>query len=77
MKLLKMVSIALIAVLLTQCYPEGPTYVDEVDLVLSSYDPAYDFSAKHTFAMPDKIIKVDADLVNGGEPAFVKISMQV
>jgi hypothetical protein len=74
MKILKVLSLTAIVFLLTQCYPEGPQYVDELDLVYSNYDPAYDFAVKpatHTYFMPDKIMKIDDDLVNGGGPNFV------
>jgi len=72
MKILRILSFAALAVLLTQCYPEGPDYVEELDLVYSNYDAGYDFTAKHTYAIPDKIMKIDDDLVNGGDPNFVK-----
>jgi hypothetical protein len=47
-------------------------YTDELDLVYSNYDPAYNFTAKHTFAIPDKIMKIDDDLISGGGPNYVK-----
>jgi hypothetical protein len=72
MKILKVLSLAAIVFLLTQCYPEGPNYIDELDLVYTNYDPATDFTAKHTYAIPDKIMKIDDDLIAGGDPNFVK-----
>jgi len=72
MKVLKVLSLTAIVFLLTQCYPEGPQYVDEMDLVYTNYDPATDFTAKHTYAIPDKIMKIDDNLINGGDPNFVK-----
>lgn len=72
MKVLKVLSLTAIVFLLTQCYPEGPQYVDEMDLVYSNYDPATDFTAKQTYAIPDKIMKIDDNLINGGDPNFVK-----
>jgi hypothetical protein len=72
MKLLKFFGFAALVFLLTQCYPEGPVYTDELDLVYSNYDPSYNFKAKHTFALPDKLMKIDDDLINGGVPKFVK-----
>jgi hypothetical protein len=72
MKILQILSFTALAFLLTQCYPAGPEYVDEMDLVYSNYDPACNFTAKHTFAIPNKIMKIDDDLVNGGGPNFVK-----
>ncbi len=72
MKILKIASLAAIMFLLTQCYPAGPEYIDELDLVYSNYDPAYTFTAKHTYAMPDSIMKIDDNLVGGGNPTYVK-----
>ena len=56
MKFIKPLAIIALAFLLTQCYPEGPVYVDEMDIVYTNYDPDYDFSAEQTFALPDKIM---------------------
>jgi len=72
MKLLKILSLVFLGLLLTQCYPEGPEYVDEIDIVYTNYDPAYNFAAKHTFAMPDKVMKIDNDLLNGKDTNFIK-----
>jgi hypothetical protein len=74
MKILKILSLTAVVFLLTQCYPAGPEYVDELDLVYTNYDVAYDFTtqpAQHTYYMPDNIMKIDDDLVNGGGPNFV------
>lgn len=50
---------ALSAFLLGSCYPEGPEYTEDLDVVYTTYDPAYDFKAGSTYAMPTKIV-VDA-----------------
>ena len=71
MKVLKVLSLAAIVFLLTQCYPEGPEYIEELDLVYSNYDPAADFTAKQTYAIPDKIMKIDDDLVAGDDPNYL------
>jgi hypothetical protein len=71
MKILNVLSLAALVFLLTQCYPAGPEYIDELDLVYSNYDPACDFTAKRTYALPDKIMKIDDDLISGSDPNFV------
>jgi Domain of unknown function (DUF4136) len=57
------------------CYPEGPEYVDELDIVYTNYDPSFDFKALGTFALPDNVIKLDGKDFknNNGEdiPEFV------
>jgi|SRR5688572_3946182 len=50
--------------LLWACYPNGPEYVEDADVVLTTFDETYDFSAKSTFAMPDKIV-VDVEIDEG------------
>lgn len=72
MKLLKILSLAALVLLLTQCYPEGPMAGDELDLVYSNYDPEYNFAAKKTFALPPNILKITDDLLTGGDPSYVK-----
>lgn len=72
MRILKILSLTTLIFLLTQCYPEGPEYIDELDLVYSNYDPSYGFGTKSTFALPDKIMKIDDDLINGGDPNYIK-----
>jgi len=72
MKLFKIISIMVLAILLTQCYPKGPEYVDQLDLVYSNYDQEYNFAAEKTYAIPDKIMKIDENLISGDAPTFVK-----
>jgi hypothetical protein len=61
--------------LLLGCYPDGPDYAEDLDVVYTTYDKGYDFSAKNTFAMPDKIV-VDVKIDHGDttyeymKPAF-------
>ncbi|MEK6477258.1 DUF4136 domain-containing protein [Catalinimonas sp. 4WD22] len=40
------------------CYPEGPEYVEDLDVVYTNYDPEFAFSAQNTFAVPDSIILI-------------------
>jgi hypothetical protein len=72
MKLLRIFSFAVLTLLLAQCYPEGPEYVDQYDLVYSNYDKEYNFAAKHTYTIPDKIMKIDDALLSGEGTNFVK-----
>ena len=50
--------------LLAACYPQGPEYVEDADIVYTTYEPEYDFTDKQTYAMPDKIV-VDVDIKDG------------
>jgi hypothetical protein len=60
----KLLALLPVLVLLAACYPQGPDYVEDIDAVLTHYDDKYDFNAKSTFAMPDKIV-VDVTIDRG------------
>jgi hypothetical protein len=53
------------------CYPDGPTYTEELDVVITHHNPVYDFAAKGTYAMPDRIVKVTGNLREGDAPVFI------
>ena len=46
---------ALIGTLLFGCYPKGPEYTSDYGLVVSDYDPDYDFGSQKTYYMPDTV----------------------
>jgi hypothetical protein len=60
-----------IILILGSCYPQGPEYYEDLDLVYTNYDDQYDFASKGSFAIPDKIVKVTGDLIEGEDPEFV------
>jgi Domain of unknown function (DUF4136) len=47
---------AVAGVFVLGCYPAGPEYVEDLDVVYSSYDEVYNFQSKATYSMPDKIV---------------------
>lgn len=57
--------------LLWGCYPQGPDYAEEMDVVVTSHKETYDFASKATYAMPNKIVKITGDLAEGEEPGFI------
>lgn len=59
------------AILLAGCYPQGAEYVEDLDVVITKHNEKYDFSAKSTYAMPDKIVKVTGNKVEGDNPEFI------
>ncbi len=59
------------ALLLWGCYPNGPDYVEELDVVITYHVDEYDFNSQATYAMPDKIVKVTGDLPDGEDPEFM------
>lgn len=62
----------LITLLMTAaCYPKGPEFTDDYDLVATSYDPAFDFSSLTTYALPDSVVKITGNLLEDDEIRFV------
>lgn len=53
------------------CYPGGPDYAEEMDIVLTKHNAEYDFVSKGTYAMPDKIVKITGDIAEGENPTFL------
>jgi hypothetical protein len=64
--------IAVAGVLLGGCYPEGPEYTDDLDVVFTTYDEVYDFQSAGTYSMPDQIVKISGNLEDGELPEYVK-----
>jgi hypothetical protein len=63
----------LMGVLLTlgSCEPQGPEYYEDLDLVYTNYDDEFDFNTKGTYAIPDSIVRVTGNLIEGEDPEFV------
>jgi hypothetical protein len=59
------------AFMLWGCYPNGPEYYEELDVVLTTHKADYDFVSKATYAMPNKIVKITGNLVEGDQPEFI------
>jgi len=41
---------------LAGCIPSGPDYISDYDVVYANHDPKFDFSAVHTYLMPDSVM---------------------
>jgi len=64
--------VAMLSVLfLWGCYPDGPNYTEDMDLVITHHNPDYNFVAKGTYSMPDEIVKITGNLQEGDAPEFV------
>ena len=59
-------------IILGACYPQGPEYYEDLDLVYTNYEDQYDFASKGTYAMPDRIVKITGNIIEGEPPEFVK-----
>lgn len=56
--------------LLWGCYPMENAYVSDYDIVATSYDKEFNFSAHKSYALPDSIVLID-DQTAGNNPVFV------
>jgi len=66
MKIAKLLYLIPLALMAWGCYPAGPDLVEDTDIVYTTFDEGYDFSAKSTYAMPDKIV-IGVDINNVGD----------
>jgi len=57
--------------LLAACYPEGPEFADDPDVVLTHHNPDYNFKSKGTFAIPDKIVKITGNVITGDPAKYI------
>ncbi len=48
-------SVFVLAILVAGCYPKGPEYIQDMDIVITQKSPDYDFGATKTYYMPDSI----------------------
>lgn len=71
MKHVQPFALCLVMTILYGCYPNGPEYVNDLDLVVTRYDKAFEFDDEKTFAIPDKVVKITGNLANGQEVEYV------
>lgn len=73
-KLYKWLTAILLVVAQAGCYPDGPEYAEELDLVYTNYYNQFDFKSKRTFAIPDSVILITGDVFEDpdgdGKPQF-------
>jgi hypothetical protein len=63
--------LAVLVVLIGGCYPQGPDFIEDLDIVVTRFEDGYNFSAKQTYARPDKIVKVTGDRREGEDPEYI------
>jgi hypothetical protein len=71
---MKSKSIAVLAtliVVLSGCYPQGPEYIDDLDVVITDYEDGYDFGSGTTYSLPTRIVKITGDMTDGDDPEFI------
>ena len=48
----------IIAALIVSCYPKGPVYVSDLDLVATDYDDSFNFSDQQTYYLFDTVMHI-------------------
>jgi hypothetical protein len=61
-----------IILMMVSCYPDEPEYYEDLDVVYTNYTQDFDFVSKATYSMPDKIVKVEGNLIEDEVPEFVQ-----
>lgn len=56
------------------CYPDGPDYIDEYDIVYTNYDDQFNFSGKKFYSIPDSVVKINGAHATGDELEFLSPS---
>lgn len=60
--------------MIISCTPEGAEYIDELDIVYTNHDPDFVFSSQNTYALPDQVVKITEEIVDGepgDEPEYI------
>jgi hypothetical protein len=63
--------LGLFLLLLAGCYPAGPEYTDEYDIVFTNYDDATDFKSKKFYSIPDEVVAIDGSYDPATGPDFI------
>ena len=63
--------VALSGLFLWGCYPNGPEYTQDLDIVITHHNPDYSFKGNATYAMPDRIVKITGNVQEGELPEFI------
>jgi hypothetical protein len=64
---LRFPGLCMIMFVLLGCYPDGPDYVNDLDLVVTRYDKAFKFQEMKTYAIPDFVVKITGNLAQGDQ----------
>ena len=73
-KLLKLLAFAGISTMMWGCYPKGPEYVEQYDIVYTNYQKDFTFKGKGKYTMPDSIVKITGEAASGGNVQFMSPS---
>ena len=66
------ISILVLALSLASCYPGGIEYYEDTDVVYTDYETDYDFPSMSTYSMPDNVVKISGEIIEGEDPEFIK-----
>lgn len=61
----------LLIALFAGCYPQGPDFIEDMDIVVTRFESGYDFNSKQTYARPDRIVKITGDKQGNDDPEYI------
>lgn len=64
--------VVFVSLFLASCSPNRVQYYEETDIVVTKYNESFDFNNNPTYAMPDSVVKITDDLVEGEDPHFIR-----
>ncbi len=64
--------VVFVSLFLASCSPNRVQYYEETDIVVTKYNESFDFNNNPTYAMPDSVVKITGDLVEGEDPYFIR-----
>ncbi len=53
------------------CYPGGPEFVEELDVVYTNYDPDFNFNTTYTYSLPPGVLDVNSQSFGGSPPEYI------
>lgn len=59
------------ATFLFGCYPKEPDTAEDFNIVVTKHDVNFDYKSLHTYALPDRVIKVNGSLEKGDSVEFI------
>ncbi len=54
-----------VGLMMAGCEPEDSVYVEDLDLVVTNYNPDFNFKAQKTYAMPDSVVLINGQDYDG------------
>jgi hypothetical protein len=64
------ITVGLFLLAVASCSPSLPDYIEDYDLVYTTYDKTYDFNTVNTYFLPDSVVHVDGSGGTTGDHTY-------